>query len=319
MSIFNVTGNHVNMIKRKQAAHFRTDLRETLVELIEACTHHILATRSVYPKSIFKKQLFGPVHCGVPVMVCEHPDVNSFITEGLTGFKEALMNQITLSLISQFDLVINQNTHQGDEMILETYSFKFEFLSCNGTSRQNLLLKQEDYSDIEHNIRALLLCLTSRMTEMGKIKPIIKGDGALDLSFNFRLHTVQRGADALANNLKWCKIPSEKSQSVTSEDPTDTAVNKDESSEGFSICDMVKEKSERLLNSKNPIKGEKPKIKPDIKLDERIAHILQEPKEDDSVVQNIAQNNACEVILPVYQFNNPFKLNLSIEFSEDHK
>ena len=307
------------MIKRRQAAHFRTDLRETLVELIEACTHHILATRSVYPKSIFKKQLFGPVHCGVPVMVCEHPDVNSFITEGLTGFKEALMNQITRSLISQFDLVINQNTHQGDEMILETYSFKFEFLSCNETSRQNLLLKQEDYSDIEHNIRALLRCLTSRMTEMGKIKPIIKGDGALDLSFNFRLHTVQRGADALANNLKWCKIPSEKSQSVTSEDPTDTAVNKDESSEGFSICDMVKEKSERLLNSKNPIKGEKTKIKPDIKLDERIAHILQEPKEDDSVVQNIAQNNACEVILPVYQFNNPFKLNLSIEFSEDHK
>ena len=318
MSIFNVTGNHVNMIKRKQAAHFRTDLRETLVELIEACTHHILATRSVYPKSIFKKQLFGPVHCGVPVMVCEHPDVNSFITEGLTGFKEALMNQITRSLISQFDLVINQNTHQGDEMILETYSFKFEFLSCNGTSRQNLLLKQEDYSDIEHNIRALLLCLTSRITEMGEIKPIIKGDGALDLSFNFRLHTVQRGADALANNLKWCKIPSEKSQSVTSEDPTDTAVNKDESSEGFSICDMVKEKSERLLNSKNPIKGEKTKIKPDIKLDERIAQILQEPREDDSVLQNIAQNNACEVILPVYQFSNPFKLNLSIEFSEDH-
>ena len=70
---------------------------------------------------------------------------------------------------------------------------------------------------------------------------------------------------------------------------------------------------------KRPIKGEKTKIKPDIKLDEQIAHILQEPKEDDSVIQNIPQNNACEVILPVYQFNNPFKLNLSIEFSEDHK
>ena len=153
---------------------------------------------------------------------------------------------------------------------------------------------------------------------MGEIKPKII-DGDLDLSFNFHLHTVQRGADALANVLKWCKIPSEKSQNTTTEDPTDTVVNKDENSEGFSICDMVKEKSEKLSNSKNPIKGEKAKIKPDITLDERVTEILQDPKEDDSFIQNIAQNNACEVILPVYQFNHPFKLNLSIEFSEDHK
>ena len=303
------------MLRKKYGTQIRIDLRDTLVELLEASVNHVLATRMIYPKSIFTKQLFGPAHCGVPIMVSQHPDINNFITEGLTAFKDALYNPTASCLITQFDMVIVQNSEGGEEIILEKYIFRFELPNSSGNV-DNTFLKQKDSYDLEQNVRALLLCLTSRMGELGPIKPKIDIYDP-DYSFNFRLHTSRNGAQVLADNLKWCKIPSNCGLSQNSLASLSSEMLTGGETGGFSICDMVKEKSETFDMSDNTKKTEKsPAIDRNIQ-NKNLKKLLIDPTEDDLEWLNINQIKNNEVIMPVYQFISPFKLKLMIEHSED--
>ena len=178
------------------------------MELLEACIHHILASRSIYPDAIFTKRLFGPSHCGVPIMVSEHPDVNSFIIDGLSGLNEAINNNLLTNKIDQFDLVLIQNTEKGDEYILETYSFEFKFSHdlSGKCSDEATHLKDCDRVKTEQNIRAMILCLSSRMAELGKIRPKIKEVSETNYSFNFGIHTSEEGAKYLSDDLGTRKL-----------------------------------------------------------------------------------------------------------------
>ena len=196
------------MLKKKHGSQFRIVLKDILIEVLEACIHHILASRSIYPQSVFTKRLFGPVQCGVPIMVSDHPDINNFITEGLTGFRDAILNTICSRVINQFDLVIVENTDDGVEHVIETYIFQFEFFLSNDKANDNIFLEEKDRFDMEQNIRALILSLTSRMAELGPVKLKIKETIEPDYSFNFRLHTSRQGAQVLADDIRWCKVPS---------------------------------------------------------------------------------------------------------------
>lgn len=299
------------MLRKKYGTQIRMDLRDTFVELLEASVHHVLATRSIYPKSVFTKQLFGPAHCGVPIMVSQHPDVTDFITEGITGLKDVLYNPTASNSITQFDIVIIQNSEDGEEIILEKYIFKFEL-----PNEDDVFLKQKDSYDLEQNIRALLLCLTSRMGEMGPIKPK-KEIYDPDYSFNFRLHTSRKGVHVLADDLRWCKIPSNTCKFINSvaSSPSDKSI--DGKTGGFSICDMVKEKSETSVmphDTKIPEKLQE--IDGNVE-NKYIKRLLKDPSDDDLEWLNTNQIKNSEVIMPVYQFNVPFKLKVMIEHSED--
>ena len=96
-------------------------------------------------------------------MASEHPDINSFIVEGLSGFKEALINPSLCNTIDQFDLVIIQNADNGQEPIVETYAFQFSFYPVQSDTDSDMYLKEKDRITAEQNIRALMLSLTSRM------------------------------------------------------------------------------------------------------------------------------------------------------------
>lgn len=297
------------MMKKKQGKRIFSDLRDILVEFLEAAVHHILASRSIYPSSIFKKRLFGPVQFGVPIMVSDHPDVNDFITDGLTGVRDILMNDIPSSLITQFDLVIIQNTNDGRELDLETYIFQFEFPDL--LSDINILLQPKDASDLEQNIRGALLCLTSRLSEIGSLKPEVEKLKP-DYCFNFRLHTSYKGSEAIADDFRWCKSPAYEQlrATETSCDEMDT-----EEKNMFSICDMVEEKSKKL--AKPNISSQTENL--DRARCEKIQHksLLVEPTAEDLELLSSDKIKNTKVLLPVYSFSTPFKLKIMIEHTED--
>lgn len=303
-------------MKNKPAVKFRTDLRETLVELVEASVHHILATRAIYPKSIFAKRLFGPIHLGMPVMVSEHPEINSFITEGLTGLKDTLFNPNSSHLINRFDLVILENTEDGREIILETYIFQFEFL-IDDCKEENFLLKQTDCTELKQNLQAIFLSLNSRLAELGPIQSETKYTLEPDYLFNFRLHTSHQVAQELAKELIWCKIPSTSNYLDHSRRSSPGTIDLEDGASGFSICDMVKQKSEELLKSKNPNKNKSSKAQRNKNPHSKaVLKLLQEPSEKDKELLDINEKTNLYVITPVYQFNVPLKFQLLIEHIE---
>ena len=53
----------------------------------------------------------------------------------------------------------------------------------------DMYLKEQDRITAEQNIRALMLSLTSRMAELGPLKPKIEEFNEADYFFNFRIHT----------------------------------------------------------------------------------------------------------------------------------
>ena len=299
------------MMKKKQGKHVRSDLRDILVEFLEAAVHHILASRLIYPSTIFKKRLFGPVQFGVPIMVSEHPDVNDFITDGLTGVRDIIVNNIPSSMITQFDLVIIQNTNDGRELDLETYIFQFEF--PNSLNDTNMFLQPKDTSQLEQNMRAALLCLTSRLSEIGNLKPELDEHDP-DYCFNFRLHTSNNGAAAIADDLKWCKAPSVYEQLQATETPGD-AMDTEEKVDVFSICDMVEEKSKTL--SKPNISRQSDSLKEEkcVKVEHR--SLLVEPTAEDLQLLSSEKNPDSRVLMPVYSFSTPFKLKMMIHHREN--
>lgn len=308
------------MPKKKRAAQFRLELKEILIELLEACTHHILASRSIYPQSVFTKRLFGPTVCGVPIMVSEHADINNFITEGLSGFKDAIFNPISSNLIHQIDVVIIEIKDDGEERIIETYIFQFEFPQPSSSSAEdNLFLHEKDRFDMEQNVRALLLCLTSRMAELGPVNLKTKDSAEPNHSFNFRLHTSRQGAQVLADDLRWCKIPSHPNIFNHSVNSSSSILEDKDTQSGFSICDMVNKKSLQLEKLQNSEKRENTKIKKDKNLKNlnRNARKLLVEKMEQDLDLDMSDINSASVLVPVYQFDIPFKLKLLIEHSED--
>ena len=298
------------MMKKKHDKQIRSDLRDIFVEFLEASVHHILASRLIYPSSIFKKRLFGPIQFGVPVMVSEHPDVNDFITDGLTGLREILTNNDSLRLIKQFDLVIIQNVDDGREIVLETYMFQFEF--SDSKDDVNIILQTKDVSELDQNIRAALLCLTSRLTELEKLKGEIE-DSTQDYSFNFHLHTSNKGARVIADDFRWCKVPSIDDNAWSMERSFEAMETEDKVDE-FSICDMVEEKSKQLSkpNTSDQEKG----VEPGSSACNKVDKFLIEPTNEDLELLNAEKIDNPKVIIPVYSFSVPFRLKILIEKKE---
>ena len=298
------------MMKKKHGKQIRSDLRDILVEFLEASIHHILASRSVYPSAIFKKRLFGPVQFGVPIMASEHPDVNDFITDGLKGLRELLMNMESVNLISQFDLVIIQNSNDGRELVLETYIFQFEFINCKDEA--SIMLQPKDKLELEQNIRAALLCITSRLSELEVLKLEVE-DPTPDYSFNFHLHTSNEGAKIIADDFRWCKASSiiENNSIERSFDAMETEKKVEE----FSICDMVEEKSKQLSKPDTSIQefGKKSGANACDKID----RFLVEPTNEDLELLNAERKDNSNVLIPVYSFSNPFRLKILIEKKEN--
>lgn len=312
------------MLKKKSGSTFRHDLRDLLIEILEACVHHILASRSIYPRSIFTQRLFGPVKGGVPIMASEHPDINSFIVEGLSGFKEAIINPSLSSTIDQFDLVIIQNADNGQEPVVETYAFQFAFYQAQSDTDSDMYLKEKDRIAAEQNIRALMLSLTSRMAELGPLKSKMEKTNEADYFFNFRIHTSEQTAQRISEDLRWCKAPAiPRNCSGTIQSCSSTIPDTGDQS-AFSICDMVLQRSQQQIECEKTgmvEKGEKPKSdRTDLteKENEKQQFTLMEETEPNQTFYSEEEGtNGSEVIVPVYQFDIPFKFKLLIEHFED--
>ena len=298
------------MMKKKHGKQIRSDLRDNLVELLEASTHHILFSRSIYPPSIFKKRLFGPVQFGVPIMVSEHPDINEFICDGLSGLRKILMNDNSANSISQFDLVIIQKGDNGTEYDLEKYMFNFEF--PNSKDEDKIFLQPKDVSELEQNMRAALLCLTSRLSELNILNPDTD-DPKTDYTFNFRLHTSNEGARAIADDFRWCKAPSSFKKTKLVErsfDDMDT-----EQTEGFSICDLVEAKSKQLSKPDDSMEEKSKGF--DASKETKHEKYLVEPTEEDIELLSMNKIDTSNVVTPVYSFTVPFKLSIMIDHKEE--
>ncbi|XP_059094748.1 mitotic spindle assembly checkpoint protein MAD2B-like [Tigriopus californicus] len=158
-----------------------------LLEFIECSIHQILFHRGVYPSKIFGSwQKFG-----VPVMISEHPWVNQFIRDHLRDWKQLPHSNDG----GTWDLLI---THGS--VVLERYVFD---MNVEGW----LAPQTKDALDmicsglLDHRFRALLLKLTSAMTNLPPIEPSLDRDG---LSFTFEWHTSQSGLDFPPSHINWC-------------------------------------------------------------------------------------------------------------------
>ena len=186
-------------------------------------------------------------------------------------------------------------------------------------------LKDCDRVKTEQNIRAMILCLSSRMAELGKIRPKIKEVSETNYSFNFRIHTSEEGAQYLSDDIRWGKVPSNPPQPLEEGNDTDNSSSPsfigDSDVEGestFSICDMVRKKVQTHQGQEE--KGEKSKHE-FISADSRTLtknntclspHTLrgQDKSEDER------DFNDSSVIVPVYRFDVPFNLTVLVEYFE---
>ena len=87
-----------------------------ICQFVEACSHHILCKRGLYPEAIFVSRLAF----GNPVKKSIHPGVNQFIEESLDGLLTALDARGESNNVEGIDLLIQD--YDGD--MVEKYAFR---------------------------------------------------------------------------------------------------------------------------------------------------------------------------------------------------
>ena len=216
----------------------------------------------------------------------------------------------TMTLNCKNKHFIIQKSDNGREYDLEKYMFNFEFPKSKDEDK--IFVQTKDVSELEQNMRAALLCLTSRLSELSNLNAETD-DPKIDYTFNFRLHTSNEGARAIADDFRWCKAPSSFKETKLVESSFDDMDT--EQTEGFSICDLVEAKSKQL--SKPDDSKEEKSESLDVCKETKHEKYLVEPTAEDIELLSTDEINASNVVTPVYSFTVPFKLSIMIEHKEE--
>lgn len=161
-----------------------------ICQFVEACSHHILCKRGLYPEAIFISRLAF----GNPVKKSIHPGVNQFIEESLDGLLTALDARGESNNVEGIDLLIQD--YDGD--MVEKYAFRFGTIKIKPKQRNAVadkVLRPVEYSDETQELfRNSLLKLNARIGDLGPIENV-KG-----CSFNYQIFVNERGAKAVTDN-----------------------------------------------------------------------------------------------------------------------
>jgi len=161
-----------------------------ICQFIEACSHHVLCKRGLYPEAIFVSRLAF----GIPVKKSIHPGVNKFVEESLDGLLIALDSRGEQNNVEGIDLLVQD--YDGD--LVEKYAFRFGFVKIKPKPKNPIAdkaLRPEEYSQETHELlRNSLLKLNARI---GDLDPIENVKGC---SFNFQIFANELAAKAVQDN-----------------------------------------------------------------------------------------------------------------------
>jgi len=128
------------------SARSQTDLRlDVITEFLEACVHHTLQARGVYPKELFESANFY----GARVQRARHPDLDRYICDAIY----ALRGAISTGDIQRVVLVIKSGDSGQDGVPLERHVFDFAL-------RSDYLEKTPSKRDVDQLASAFAACVS---------------------------------------------------------------------------------------------------------------------------------------------------------------
>ncbi|CAM1322806.1 MAD2L2 (predicted) [Pycnogonum litorale] len=116
---------------------------DVICEFIEVAFHNILFVRGIYPEKVFKKQK----KYNIPVNICRHPDVSSYVTDCVASIRTLLANDHTKKVV--LNVIKNENRP------VEKFVFLFGRINTANEFDERQILR------LEQDLRSALLKLTT--------------------------------------------------------------------------------------------------------------------------------------------------------------